>query len=1159
MAKLTDDQLRFIIDIEATGAQGQINTLQVEISKLEKQNASFSSSLSKVNSEIAKQEKQLAKLEKAGKQNTDEYRKLSAATEQNRQKQAQLSTQLKQNQSIVDRNREKMAQFTSSLKLNQMTMQQLRDRASQLRRQLDLTSKAASPETYKKLQKELANTEKAMGKMAKKTSSVKDIVKGNLLTGAALKAAQLLGSAAKQAFDVIVDFEKENAVLASVLGTTQDGVKALTDDAKRLGATTAYTASQMTQLQTELAKLGFTQKEILQSTEAVQRFATATGAELSEAAQLAGAALRSFGLDASEMERVVSTMGVATTKSALDFSYLQNAMSKVAPVAKSFGFTIEDTTAMLGTLANSGFDASSAATATRNILLNLADANGKLAKRLGEPIKSMDDLIPALRKLQQGGIDLAEALELTDERSVAAFSTFLSGTATLEELRNNITGVSDELKAMEEERLNTVSGSIALLKSAWEGLLLSFSRSKGFMKVAIDGLTGLIGKIQEAIDSIGEVEQPEWIKGYQEKYDQMAKMTLADAKAFNEQLNQTEEEALKNWARLRDAAHDKGKADEEYYYKLQIADLNSFREQRQALLEQMQSEEDEARERAAKEAEEQNKRDAAARAKAAAQAAKEAADTRKKKYKEELDDLNKELQAVMLEESKALLKGDITREQFEENTKLHKEQHYKDLIELAKKYGEDTTTIEQQLTDLQIKNQEEANKQLIASAKKARQEALKLSGEHEQAELGMLEEQRRLGLITETQYEAQRRQIADVYAKERLGIETIYYEAVKNMDAETVKAAQDAVAEATKALDETLQDRLAKASEYTRELRDIFAETAAACGDTLGGQLMDNMANAMDAIGRFQEKLAAGTMDMSQKIGAGVQMVGSIATQTLQAAEQITAQIFEMEANQLEAAKQRELAAVGDNEEEKARVEQEYAQKALDLKKKQADADAAIQSASLWVNTAMGIATAWSTSMQLGPIAGPIMAGILTAALLATAGIQQANIIAQRDAIKNQTLESSGGSKGINESTAEPTSTTSIRPEYQAGGRGYSDGGYTGDGGIHEPAGIVHKGEYVVSQAELKNPTVVPMIRAIEAARQQRKHGRSGSGTHGYADGGYTGDASEISDTLIATVEQLAAKVDSLLSKELVAHVNYQEFKDTEKKMDRLKAKGGLE
>ena len=52
MAKLTDDQLRFIIDIEANGAQGQIKSLSAEIGKLEKQNASLSSSLSKVNIDL---------------------------------------------------------------------------------------------------------------------------------------------------------------------------------------------------------------------------------------------------------------------------------------------------------------------------------------------------------------------------------------------------------------------------------------------------------------------------------------------------------------------------------------------------------------------------------------------------------------------------------------------------------------------------------------------------------------------------------------------------------------------------------------------------------------------------------------------------------------------------------------------------------------------------------------------------------------------------------------------------------------------------------------------------------------------------------------------------------------------------------------------------
>ena len=1453
MAKLTDDQLRFIIDIEATGAQGQINSLQAEISRLEKQNASFSSSLSKVNSEIAKQEKQLAKLEKAGKQNTDEYRKLSAATEQNRQKQAKLGDAIKLNSNIIDRNTDKMAQFTSSLKLNQMTMQQLRDRASQLRRQLDLTSKAASPETYRKLQNELADTEKAMGKLTerqKTLSQVFTMMWGGVAAKAVNTGLKFLWDSFRNGIETITSFESANASLASVLGTTQDGVQRLTEDAKRLGEVTEYSASQVTQMQTELAKLGFNQQEILDSTQYILQFATATGSDIPEAAQLAGAALRAFGLEATEMQRVVSAMGVATTKSALDFTYLQNSMSTIAPVANAFGFSIEETTALLGTLANSGFDASSAATATRNILLNLADSGGKLAQALGKPITSLDELAPALQQLKDEGISLADALELTDQRSVAAFETFLNGTDSMTTLRDSITGVGDELAAMQQTKLDTVEGSVQLLKSAWEGLMLQFYDSKGIFKDLVDmtikfisglrtavkwvqdnakaikifagilatylatgkaitlwrakditaiiaqtkarmaeiaatistknanellkksllsspwGLiaiaitavvTGLIALVkwlnkasvtQEAFNNTQErakelsaektesiqeeksalnalvgaiidtndneqlrndlieqlqkqypgflaniekekitnellqgalmnanqeyerrinlmaeeakaqayqetlvnlnktliqqeqelatatkdrkknkireqiAETQEAIKAIQEGYQEAVKSVEQAKKSLNdftsvEGMENRMDALLKDIAAKQQAANNaRSKQQKEYYlkqaqqlqqqygalslqytaavkeaeavaveekkeaqqkqtklsdeaYKEQLKDLQDSYAKRKAVVIQQEAAmqitaEDSKRKQLEITKEQADAELAFARAHVKAtgdmqvKAAQAQMALNKDNYSRMEKDLQQWLDDSLRADKQALLNREMTQEEYEAHARELQTQHLDKLKALMEQYGMDTTGIEKKIADNQIKNQEEANKAILNAAKKARQEALKLSGEHEQAELGMLEEQRRLGLITETQYEAQRRQIADVYAKERLGIETIYYEAVKNMDAETVKAAQDAVAEATQALDETLQDRLAKASEYTRELRDIFAETAAACGDTLGGQLMGNMANAMDAIGRFQEKLAAGTMDMGQKIGAGVQMVGSIATQALQAAEQITAQIFEMEANQLEAAKQRELAAVGDNEEEKARVEQEYAQKALDLKKKQADADAAIQSASLWVNTAMGIATAWSTSMQLGPIAGPIMAGILTAALLATAGIQQANIIAQRDAIKNQTLESTGGSKGINESTAEPASTTTIRPEYQAGGRGYSDGGYTGDGGIHEPAGIVHKGEYVVSQAELKNPTVVPMVHAIEAARQQRKHGHSGSSAHGYADGGYTGDASGVSDELIAVVQELAAQVLEMKKTKLLAEVNYQEFKSAESKMDKLKKKGGL-
>ena len=64
-----------------------------------------------------------------------------------------------------------------------------------------------------------------------------------------------------------------------MLYLTSDKVKELTADAQRLGATTKYTASEATDLQIELAKLGFTRKEILDATEHVLKFAQATGAE----------------------------------------------------------------------------------------------------------------------------------------------------------------------------------------------------------------------------------------------------------------------------------------------------------------------------------------------------------------------------------------------------------------------------------------------------------------------------------------------------------------------------------------------------------------------------------------------------------------------------------------------------------------------------------------------------------------------------------------------------------------------------------------------------------------------------------------------------------------------------------------------------------------
>ena len=326
------------------------------------------------------------------------------------------------------------------------------------------------------------------------------IQKAFLKISAAWMVIRGVFNAFKGSIEKIRDFEQANANLGTIVGANADELKRLTDSALELGRTTEYTASQVTQLQTELAKLGFGPQSIETMQKPVLQFATAVGASLPEAAALAGATLRSFGLNVTDTEDVLATLAVATNRSALSFSYLKTAMSIVSPVANTFGFSVRDTAALLGTLADAGFDASSAATATRNILLNLADANGKLAQSLGAPVRTLLDLVSGLQRLRDRGIDLAETLELTDKRSVAAFNTFLNGSDNLRRLRENLEDVNGELGRIAEDRLNTVEGSIKLLQSAWEGFVLSFYNSRGTIKSVIDFITSGIEGINNLLD-----------------------------------------------------------------------------------------------------------------------------------------------------------------------------------------------------------------------------------------------------------------------------------------------------------------------------------------------------------------------------------------------------------------------------------------------------------------------------------------------------------------------------------------------------------------------------------------------------------------------------------------------------------------------------------
>lgn len=597
--------------LKKLGEQGKQNvSIILQEAKANQLNADAELKVQKAETERLKQQKLINQerkktkytIEEANEALNQEIKTMRQAEEQNkilRSARKDLDLTTKEGETTVNRFNSVIDRNTAFLKRNSDELVQAKMNVGRYKQ--DIQSAASEILKGNISLKNMGNLAKSTGGLLKSSMGaglaevrigVGSMIKGMIGAQAIIGSFQKMIGLFKSGVQSIVDFEAANSKLAAILGTTSNNIKDLTLDAQRLGSATKYTASEATNLQIELAKLGFSRKEILQSTEGILKFAQATGSDLPEAAALAGAALRMFGAETSETERYVSAMAVATTKSALSFSYLQTAMPIVGPVAKAFNFQIEDTLALLGKLADAGFDASMSATATRNILLNLADGSGKLAKALGGPVNTLPELVAGLKKLKEQGVDLNTTLELTDKRSVAAFNAFLTAADKIVPLREQITGVTSELNDMANTMGENVQGAVANLESAWEALMLSFSGGTGPAKSFIDWVAARIRQIAELLkepeqrtealearfelDAQKEVQTQmeiqelefqkrieELRKEYRQKYiDQGIKEEVANAEAIKEAQVQAAKETLKSLEEVRSKQKEITAADE---------------------------------------------------------------------------------------------------------------------------------------------------------------------------------------------------------------------------------------------------------------------------------------------------------------------------------------------------------------------------------------------------------------------------------------------------------------------------------------------------------------------------------------------------------------------------------------------------------------------
>ena len=295
-----------------------------------------------------------------------------------------------------------------------------------------------------------------------------------LAVGGSVAAIAGLGSLFVMATKKGAEFAKALSGLEAVLGASDAEINQLSNSAKELGASTQFTSKQVVELQTEFAKLGFSTKEILESTKATLDLAASLDVGLGEAAMIAGSTLRSFGLEAAETQRVVDVMALSTSKSALDYEGLRESLKMVAPSARALNVDIEETTALLGILADNGIKGSMAGTGLGKTFIEL--------NKKGIPLNE------ALEKIKNSSNALNDAIDLVGDRGAKSLLTLANNAPKIDVLTESFRNSQGAAQRLAETRLDNLAGDTTKLGSAWEGFLLSIEDGEGLFNSIARGI-----------------------------------------------------------------------------------------------------------------------------------------------------------------------------------------------------------------------------------------------------------------------------------------------------------------------------------------------------------------------------------------------------------------------------------------------------------------------------------------------------------------------------------------------------------------------------------------------------------------------------------------------------------------------------------------------
>lgn len=360
------------------------------------------------------------------------------------------------------------------------------------------------------------------------------------------------------------------------------------------------------------------------------------------------------------------------------------------------------------------------------------------------------------------------------------------------------------------------------------------------------------------------------------------------------------------------------------------------------------------------------------------------------------EDAYKESQLELIEQRR---KGELTEEMYNKIALQTQLSFLEEKKKLQEKFKKDTIDTEIEISNQKTKIGQDADKFALESLKVQQEAGLKALESGEITKQKVLQEALNRGIITEREYNLEIKKLAVELNAAKLALAQASLEALKKVDfkdKETQKKAlEDALAEIAR-LQEALLNAQGDVAKDVAKGVEKATQTVAERMKSIFGDTFGDIGTMFTSFTENLEKLKNGDLKTWKDWGISI---GEIVQTSLAVATQFNDKYFQYKTSALEADKQRELTNAGDSAEQREKINKEYAQKELDLKKKQSSADTVLSVAKAIASGAVAIIKA----LELGPIAGPIAATLIGG----MTSLEIGTIIKQNAAIQATTLDSS--------------------------------------------------------------------------------------------------------------------------------------------------------